>query len=194
MDGSHNENDKLNPSNPYSATKSCSDQLILAWARTFNIPYVIIRPTNNYGKYQEADNKLIPRTCKYLSLNKKIELHNNGTPIRNWLHAYDTAQAILKIIEINNKNEIYNISGGYEQSNIITVSKIINCYLQRNINTPLTKEEIEEYMDLSFSRKGQDIRYSLDDSKLKALGWTPTKIFDKELPSIVEYYKSVFIW
>lgn len=192
--GNHTENDKLNPSNPYSASKSCGDQLIFAWSRTYNINYVIVRPTNNYGKYQDADTKLIPRTCKYISLGKKIQLHNNGTPIRNWLHAFDTSQAIIKIIESNCKNEIYNISGGYEQSNFITVSKIINCYLKRDINISLTPKEIEQYIDFSYSRKGQDIRYSLDDSKLCALGWNPIKEFDKELPNIVEYYRTNFIW
>lgn len=184
--GSHKETDKLNPSNPYSASKSCADQLILGWARTYNIPYIIVRPTNNYGKYQWTDTKLIPRTCKYLQLGKKIQLHNNGTPIRTWLNSFDTAQAIIHIINSNVKNEIYNISGNCELKNIEVVQKIIK--IIKNEDDPLP------YCDFSFSRKGQDLRYSINDDKLKALGWTPKCNFDEELPKIVEFYKNNFIW
>ena len=81
--------------------------LILAWARTYKLPYIIVRPTNNYGIGQYVE-KLIPKTCKYLNLNRKIPLHNHGTPIRNWLHAEDTANAILTIIDNNIKNENFN--------------------------------------------------------------------------------------
>jgi dTDP-glucose 4,6-dehydratase len=114
-EGAHTETDLLKPSNPYSATKAAADMLVLAWGRTYNLPYVIVRPTNNYGVGQYVE-KLIPKTCKYLKLDKKVPLHNNGTPIRNWLHAHDTARAIVTIIKKGVKNEIYNIAGGFEQS------------------------------------------------------------------------------
>ena len=125
--GAHKETDLLKPSNPYSATKAAADQLVLAWARTYNLPYVIVRPTNNYGVGQYVE-KLIPKTLKYLKLDRKIPLHNNGSPVRTWLHADDTAEAIMSIIESGKTNEIYNISGGFEQSNLMTVSQIINLY------------------------------------------------------------------
>ena len=114
--GEHLETDLLKPSNPYSATKAAADMLILAWSRTYKLDYVIVRPTNNYGIGQYVE-KLIPKTCKYLKLGRKIPLHNNGTPIRNWLHAQDTANAVITIIESGTRNEIYNIAGGFEQSN-----------------------------------------------------------------------------
>ena len=183
--GAHTEIDLLHPSNPYSATKAAADQLVLAWARTYDLPYIIVRPTNNYGMGQYIE-KLIPKTCKHLKLNKKIPLHNNGTPIRNWLHAQDTADAIITIIKSNVVNKIYNIAGGFEQSNIITVEKIIKEYLG-NVNP-------SSYIDNSYNRKGQDVRYALNDSKLRSLGWVPKKIFDQELPHIVKYYKENFIW
>jgi dTDP-glucose 4,6-dehydratase len=183
--GAHTETDLLHPSNPYSATKAAADQLVLAWARTYDLPYIIVRPTNNYGIGQYVE-KLIPKACKYLGLGKKIPLHNAGTPIRNWLHAQDTADAIITIIESKVINEIYNIAGGFEQSNIITVKKVITEYLG--------KVDFLEYIDTSISRKGQDVRYALNDSKLKKLGWEPKKQFDQELTSIIEYYKDKFIW
>ena len=186
-EGEHIETDILRPSNPYSATKAAADQLIMAWSRTYGLPYVIVRPTNNYGAGQHVE-KLIPKTIKYLSLGKKVPLHNEGKPIRNWLNAKDTAEAIVTIVKNNVKNEIYNICGGYEQSNFDTVSKIINLF------HPNYEGKIEQYLDFSYSRQGQDVRYALNDDKLRALGWKPKTIFDKELPLIVNYYKDNFIW
>ena len=185
--GIHIETDILKPSNPYSATKAAADMLVLAWARTYNIKYVIVRPTNNYGIGQYIE-KLIPKTCKYLNLGRKIPLHNYGTPIRNWLHAEDTAKAIIKIIDSQAENQIYNISGGFEQSNLETVRKIISTFLNSS------DFDINDYVDFSFSRVGQDVRYALNDDKLKMLGWKSEAIFDKEIDSIVNYYKNKFIW
>jgi len=187
VDGSHTETHLLKPSNPYSATKAAADMLILAWARTYSIPYVIVRPTNNYGIGQYVE-KLIPKACKYLKLGKKIPLHNNGTPIRNWLHAEDTASAVLKIIDSGVQNEIYNIAGGFEQANIDTVKKLLH------VLTGTGEYDINDYVDMSCSRVGQDLRYSLDDSKLRSIGWEPQKKFDDELEDIVNYYKNKFIW
>ena len=164
VNGAHTEVDLLKPSNPYSATKAAADMLIL-------------------GQYVE---KLVPKTCKYLSLERKIPLHNEGSPIRNWLHAKDTARAVIHLIESGVKNEIYNICGGFEQNNLETVKKIIKLYNNTN--------DYKQYLDLSYSRKGQDVRYALDDSKLRSLGWIPKCNFDDELPNIVEYYKENFIW
>jgi dTDP-glucose 4,6-dehydratase len=184
-EGAHTEEHLLKPSNPYSATKAAGDMLVLAWARTYNLPYIIVRPTNNYGIGQYVE-KLIPKSCKMLHLGKKISLHNNGTPIRNWLHAQDTANAIITIIESGVKNEIYNIAGGFEQSNYETVKKIIYNYNK--------DADIEKYLDLSYSRLGQDIRYALDDSKLKSLGWEPAMKFDEQILKIINYYRNKFIW
>lgn len=186
VDGAHTEKDLLKPSNPYSATKAAADMLILAWYRTYNIPYVILRPTNNYGIGQYVE-KLIPKTCKYIKLGRKIPLHNNGTPIRNWLHAFDTAAAVITIINSNVKNEIYNVCGGFEQSNLDTVTKILEV-------SGLNTANINDYVDFSFNRIGQDVRYALDDSKLRKLGWQPSKIFDQEITNIVHYYNNRFIW
>lgn len=186
--GEHIETDILKPSNPYSATKAAADQLILAWSRTYNIPYVIVRPTNNYGIGQYVE-KLIPKTCKFLTIGRKIPLHNDGTPVRNWLHANDTAKGVIKIIESEIKNEIFNIAGGFEQSNIITVEKIIANYMGH-----LPNNYKEKYLDFSIQRPGQDIRYALNDLKLRSLGWKPEVNFDSVIGKIVEYYKNNFMW
>tara|TARA_R100001443_G_scaffold117294_1_gene141153 strand:- start:2554 stop:3501 length:948 start_codon:yes stop_codon:yes gene_type:complete len=183
--GDHGEEDLLRPSNPYSATKAAADMLILAWARTHSIPYLIVRPTNNYGIGQYVE-KLIPKACKYLKIKKKIPLHNGGEPVRNWLHADDTASAITTLIDSGCKNEIYNISGPFEQSNYETCKKIIKLF------DPSLK--VDECLDFSYDRAGQDVRYALNDSKLQGIGWSASKNFDEELPAIVDHYKHKFIW
>lgn len=180
--GSHNEQDILKPSNPYSATKAAGDLMVQAWGRTYGINYVIVRPTNNYGLGQHPE-KLIPKTCKYIELGKKIPLHDKGTPIRNWLHARDTANALITIIESGVKNETYNICGGFELTNIDVVKKILAIKGITNI---------KPHIDFSCKRPGQDIRYALDDSKLQKLGWKPEANFDDELKEII--LNNTFKW
>lgn len=184
--GAHVETDLLKPSNPYSATKAAADMLVMAWGRTYDLPYVIVRPTNNYGIGQYVE-KLIPKACKFLKLGKQIPLHNAGSPVRTWLHAQDTANAVISIIESGVENDIFNICGGFEQSNLETITKVIKLYYNGI-------ETIDEFVDLSYNRQGQDVRYALDDSKLRALGWKPVHGFDSELEKIVQYYKDKFIW
>jgi len=188
VDGFHKETDLLKPSNPYSATKAAADQLILAWARTFDVPYVIVRPTNNYGIGQYVE-KFIPKSIKALSLGKPIPLHDEGLPKRTWLHAADTAQAIITLIEAGVQNDIFNISGNYEDQNIVVAKKIIDMYYLGGC-----KGKYEEYLDTTIKRQGQDVRYAIDDSKIKALGWEPRAEFDTELKLIVDYYSKHFVW
>lgn len=189
VEGAHLETDMLKPSNPYSATKAAADMLITAWARTYGVPYVIVRPTNNYGIGQYTE-KFIPHTVKHLALGKPAPLHDEGLPVRTWLFAGDTASAVITIIEAGVTNEIYNIAGNYEEQNIV-VAKMIIDYLRGAMGWV---GPYENYLDLSVKRAGQDVRYSIDDSKLKALGWTPKADFDEELKAIVEYYRTHFVW
>jgi dTDP-glucose 4,6-dehydratase len=185
IDGAHKETDMLKPSNPYSATKAAADMLVTAWARTYGVPYVIVRPTNNYGIGQYTE-KFIPHTIKHLSLGKKAPLHDEGLPRRTWLHASDTASAIITIIEKGIVNEVYNIAGNYEEQNLVVAKKIIK--LMGLKGNPL------DYLDLTIKRPGQDVRYAIDDIKLQDLGWQPNANFDKELKDIVKYYTKHFIW
>lgn len=186
VEGAHKENDLLKPSNPYSASKAAGDMLIEAWARTYGVEYIILRPTNNYGIRQHAE-KLIPLSIKLLDWNREIRLHNGGTPFRNWLHAEDTASAVIKIIESNRKNEIFNVAGSFEQQNKETVRKIIKHYHGTDSNW-------KDYVNLDHIRPGQDVRYSLDDSKLRSLDWKPEKVFDIEIKKIVKFYKNNSRW
>lgn len=183
VQGRHTELDILKPSNPYSATKAAADMLVLAWARTYDIDYIIVRPTNNYGIGQFPE-KLIPLSIKKLLSGEKIQLHDKGSPIRTWLHVEDTVSAVLKIIENKVVNEILNISGGFECENYYTVKNIIDYYYDKK------HLDVNNFLDLNYNRKGQDIRYSLDDSKLQKIGWKPEKNFIEELKKIVDFEKN----
>jgi dTDP-glucose 4,6-dehydratase len=185
--GSHLETDLLKPSNPYSASKAAADMLVLAWARTYNLKYVIVRPTNNYGIGQYVE-KLIPKSIKYLELGRKIDLHDHGKPVRTWLHADDTARAVLKIIDSNTLNSIFNISGNAELPNYQVIQKILGLYFGKNMDS-----QWEDYI-LETQRQGQDVRYSINDNKLKSLGWTPQAVFDQELARVVDHYRNCFVW
>jgi len=185
VEGAHKETDLLKPSNPYSATKAAADMLVSAWARTYDVPYVIVRPTNNYGIGQYTE-KFIPHTIKYLSLGKPAPLHDAGLPSRTWLHASDTASAIIRIIKMGIVNDTFNISGNIECQNIVVAKKIIKLMG--------LKGNPEDHLDLGVTRKGQDVRYAIDDTKLQDLGWNATADFDRELKRIVKYYTKNFIW
>ncbi len=186
VSGRHKETDPLRPSNPYSASKAAADMLILGWHRTHKVPFNIIRPTNNYGIHQYPE-KLIPKAIKYLGLGKPIPLHGDGSYIRTWLHAEDTADAVLCIMERGERNRIYNIAGDYEASNKEVIAKTLKYYFGRDV-------ELEKHVQFNYVRMGEDVRYSLDDSAARALGWKNTRDFDTELQKIVEFYKNRFVW
>lgn len=191
--GSFKENSPLNPSNPYSATKAAADMLILAWSRTYDIDYVIFRPTNNYGIRQNHE-KLIPLSVRLLDSGKKICLHNHGAPKRNWLHVEDTNWAIIEYILHREfyKDRIYNISGDLEQSNLETVKTIIDSYFNQERQYELF---YDEYLNTDYVRQGQDVRYSIDDSLFRSKSWWfNQKEFNKEIKKIVNYYKNEIRW
>ena len=185
VEGAHVETDLLKPSNPYSATKAAADHLVTSYGRTYGVPYIILRPTNNYGIGQYVE-KLIPKSVKYLTLGRSIDIHQRGTPRRTWLHVSDTANAVMTVIDKGVCNEIYNISGNLECANIEVVTKIIQQIKGSDNN-------IEQYLE-HMTRPGQDVRYAIDDTKLQALGWKATAEFDKELAKIVKYYQEHFVY
>lgn len=176
------ETDILNPSNPYSATKAAADLLITSWANTYNIKYIIARPSNNYGYYQHPE-KLIPLTVKKLARGQKIKLHNQGSPVRTWTHVEDTINAIKTIYYKGEQNSIYNISSELEESNLTIVTDIIKAFHNEEY------VNIDDYVDLSYNRPGQDMRYAICSKKLSDLGWRPSYNVRYEINNLVSSYK-----
>lgn len=184
--GVHKADSALAPSNPYSASKASADILIAAWHRTHGVPYMIARPTNNYGIGQYPE-KLIPKAVKHLALGKKIPLHGDGTCRRNWLHVEDTAAALLLLIEKGRLQTVYNVSGNIELENKEVVRRVLKAYFGRA--TPLAP-----HVKFAYVRQGEDVRYGVDDSALRALGWRNRRSFDAELGAIVRHYKNKVVW
>lgn len=172
--GAHGESDMLIPSNPYAATKAAADMLVNSWGRTYGIAWNIVRPTNNYGLHQYPE-KLIPKSTWRLKRGVPAIMHGDGSYVRSWLHTEDTVDALLTIIEKGERSRIYNIGSNTELRNIEVLRAIAKL-----VDVPEDKAwiSIED-------RSGQDIRYSLDDKSLRALGWAPRRRFLDELPAIV---------
>ena len=173
VDGRHKETDLLRPSNPYSSTKAAADMLLLGWSRTYKLSYNIIRMTNNYGSNQYPE-KLIPKSAWRMRRGLPALVHGDGSYVRSWLHVEDSVEAIMKIIDKGESNSIYNIHGDSEFKNIEIIKKLAIL-----LDVPETKAFITIP-----NRVGQDVRYSLDDSRVRGLGWKPQKNFDEELKKI----------
>ena len=107
------ENDRHHSSNPYSATKAAAEQLVFAWSRTYNIPFLMTRTTNNYGERQHPE-KLIPCAITKILKGQKVPIHGDGSYVRNWIHVEDNVSAILKIIDLGKINEVYHIASEEE--------------------------------------------------------------------------------
>ena len=176
MGGSFKETDILSPSSPYSASKAGSDLLALSYFTTYNLPVIITRCTNNFGPYQFPE-KLIPLFVTNLLDGKKVPVYGSGKNVRDWIHVSDHCRAVEFLLERGSPGEVYNIGGGHEKTNLEITRKILDL---------LSKDDsMIEYVT---DRLGHDFRYSLDCSKLHALGWKPRYSFDEALEETVTWY------
>lgn len=183
LEGSFKEEDRLFPSNPYSASKASADMFCLAYHRTYGLNINITRCTNNFGPYQFPE-KLIPKTIIRASLNLKIPIYGSGKNIRDWIYVIDHCDALEKVLFNGKPGEIYNISAGNEYQNIDVVRKILQI-----MGKP---EDLIEFVE---DRPGHDIRYSLDSSKIRnELGWRPKHTFDEALEKTVNWYLNNEMW
>ena len=165
------------------------DQLILAWARTHELPYVIVRPTNNYGPGQYVE-KLIPKAVKFLQLNRLIPLHQGGSPRRTWLHVEDTADAVIHLINKGVMNQIYNIAGNHETTNLEVIKAVITSYYRQS----QIAKKVDDFINTNYRRPGADLRYSISGEKLKSIGFEPKRQFSEEIDKIVDWHKDNWIW
>jgi dTDP-glucose 4,6-dehydratase len=161
-DGKFTEDDKLKPSNPYSATKAAAEMLVLSYHRTYGIDYLITRSSNNYGERQ-FEEKLIPKCLQCIKEDKKIPIHGDGSYVRDWTYVKDNVNALILLIEKNIKNDVFNIAAENYLTNL-TVAKEVLTWYNKNENCIKFVE----------NRWGQDIRYAVSSEKLKkATGWNP---------------------
>ena len=183
LEGSATEETRFNPSSPYSATKASAELLINSYVKTYGVDAVITRCTNNYGPRQ-FNEKLIPKTIGLSNENKKIPVYGIGTSIRDWIHVEDHCKAIMLVLQQGISGESYNISSSNEVNNLILVTKILEILNK-------SKENIQFVND----RPGEDIRYSLDSTKIhEKLGWKPKINFDEGLEKTIQWYISNKDW
>lgn len=153
----------LNPTNPYAATKAGAEMIVRSYHHSFGIPVILVRCNNVYGPNQYPE-KLIPKFTKLLQENKKCTIHGSGQTRRNFIHAYDVANAIDIIIEKGKVGKIYNIGTDNEYS----VLEIAEMLIQRL----KPGEPVENWIEFVADRYMNDFRYSIDSSELRKLGWT----------------------
>lgn len=179
LEGAFVENDRHMPSNPYAATKSCAEQLVVSWGRTYDLPYIITRTTNNYGKRQHPE-KLIPNVITRLLRGEKAVVHGGGSYVRNWIHVEDNVAALFAVIDKGELNRSYHISSPEEYSVEQVVKKVCK----------ILELDYDMVVDTSSDRSGADLRYALDCREVIQLGWNPTLKFDSELKHIIDFYRS----
>lgn len=168
------ETDKLNPGNPYSATKAAADLLVLSYFNTFGSNVVITRSSNNYGPYQHIE-KFIPRMISLALEGKDIEVYGKGNNIRDWLYVEDNCQAIKKVMEKGRTGDIYNISS-YEEKTNNQVAEIIAKRFGVGI----------KYIE---DRPGHDFRYSISCNKImEELKWEAKILFEEGIEKTIDFY------
>lgn len=172
--GSFNERDPLHTASPYSASKAGSDLLVLAHGTTYGIKAHITRCTNNYGPRQHPE-KLVPKTLQRAQSGKKIPIYGSGLQVRDWLYVKDHCAAILHVLGLKDWGEVYNVAARDEKTNLDVVGRLLQA-----VGKP--KDFVEHVTD----RPGHDFRYSLDDSKLRATGWSSLVNFEQGLQWTLE--------
>lgn len=182
-DVSWTEDSYINPKNPYSASKMSGEHIIKAAHNSFELNYVITRSCNNFGPRQSVD-KLIPKIIKSICSNEKIPIFGSGSNMREWIYVADNCSAIMKIIDSNIVNEIYNISANYECSNLEIVQLICNIIGKGWDNIEFIKD-----------RAGHDFRYAINSDKIKTqLNWEPIYKFKQALSDTVQWYLKNQFW
>ena len=180
--GKFKETDPLMPNSPYAASKAGADLLVRAYFKTFGLPILITRSSNNFGPCQYPE-KLIPLFITNILRGKKVPLYGTGLNIRDWIYVLDNCAGIDVVLRKGKIGEIYNIGGGNEKTNL-EIAKII-------LNEFGKDETFIEYVK---DRPGHDFRYALDTKKIKYLGWKPKYNFEKAIKETIKWYKNHRKW
>lgn len=176
-EGTANEESKLNPSNPYAATKAAAEMLVFSYYNTHQSDVVITRCTNNYGPRQFVE-KLIPKTILFAHQEKKIPIYGNGKNIRDWIFVDDHCDAVLLSLLDGKSGNSYNISSDNELDNVTIVRKILGIM-----------DKSEDLIEFVEDRPGHDFRYSMSSKKISGeLGWKKKVVFEDGLNATIQWY------
>ncbi|GAA4006069.1 dTDP-glucose 4,6-dehydratase [Streptomyces marokkonensis] len=177
-DGSWTEEASLQPNSPYAASKASSDLIARAYWRTHGLDVSVTRCSNNYGPYQFPE-KLIPLFVTNLMEGRTVPLYGDGHNVREWLHVEDHCRAVQAVLTSGGAGEVYNVGGGTGHTNLELTERLLAlCGADRSMIRFVT------------DRKGHDLRYALDDSKIREqLGYAPRVSFDQGLAATVAWYR-----
>jgi dTDP-glucose 4,6-dehydratase len=181
-EGFASEEARLDPSSPYSASKAGSDLLVHSYGVTYDYPAIITRCTNNYGPYQYPE-KVIPVFIAKLMDGEQVPLYGDGRNERDWLYVEDHCSALHLLVDQGEGGEIYNIGANAQLPNIELTHRLIAAFGR--------DESAIEYVA---DRPGHDLRYAVDSSKIRALGWAPAHSFDERLADTIEWYAANQDW
>lgn len=182
-DGTFTEGSLLRPSSPYSATKAGADMLVGAYRKTYGLPCIICRPSNNYGPWQYPE-KLIPVIIARALKDEPVPVYGRGLNMREWLYVGDCAEGILHLIKKGSDGETYNIGSGFERKNIEVVKAVLSL-----LGKP---ESLIRFVE---DRPGHDWRYRVDAGKIRRqTGWRAETSFEEGIEKTVRWYLSNKEW
>ena len=186
LEGSFCEEDKLNPKNPYSATKAAAEHMVQSYSNTYGVKYLMVRPSNNFGPRQHAE-KFLPTIIRNLKEGTKIPLYGTGENVRDWLYVKDCVKIIYNIFDSKVNEGVFNIGSERVISNKVLVKQLIKNYLKimQKDNSKLNKKKYFKFVD---DRPGHDFMYRLDLSKIKKTGFLHKSDFSLNLYETVNYY------
>ena len=175
---SFDENQPLDPNNPYSASKAAAVMMVKTWHKNFKFPCIITNSVNNFGPFQFIE-KFIPRSILLGINNKNIEVYGRGQNIRSWISVQDHVDALIYLSKKAKIGETYNISSGHKLSNLDLAKKIKRILKNKSFDTKVK---------LVTDRLGHDRQYSINCNKILKLGWKPKTLFDQELTNTINWY------
>ena len=183
-DSPFSEDHTYQPSSPYAASKAASDHLVSAWHLTYKLPLIITNCSNNYGPFQFPE-KLIPLMINKALAGESLPIYGKGANIRDWLYVEDHVRGLCCVLDKGKAGETYNIGGNNERTNLSIVNSI--CDILDELHP--AKRPYRELIDFVDDRPGHDLRYAIDNSKIKSeLGWSAMEDFDKGLRKTITWY------
>ena len=182
-DGIFTEDTPLHPNSPYAASKASADMMALAFHRTYGVPVVITRCSNNYGPYQFPE-KLIPLMIINSLKGKKLPVYGDGMNVRDWVYVIDHNAAVETVFENGKSGEVYNVGASNEMPNIKIVKLILS---------ELGKSE--DMIEFVKDRLGHDRRYAIDSTKIEnELGWSPKFNFEEAMSQTIKWFLTNKAW
>jgi dTDP-glucose 4,6-dehydratase len=184
------EYDRYNSTNPYSASKAAGEEMVVSYENTYNLPAIITHTMNVFGERQHPE-KYIPMCIKRIRDNEKIIVHSNKEKTkagsRHYIHAKDVADALLFLLNFDlNKVPFDENAGRCHKFNIVGSKELDNLQVAEFVANVQNKKLIYEFQDFHSTRPGHDLRYALDGTKMKTMGWQPKPIDDR-LTNLIEW-------